>query len=85
MINLSRVKAILAEAEAIVSELDGTELDETNAVASQTKSKAREVRARKSQDLNLLADRLQLAAQLVRTEYWFARGESDPIDERREQ
>ena len=31
-----------------------------------------------SQTLNLMGDRLELAASLVRIEYWVARGHADP-------
>lgn len=84
MIDLGHVKGILAEAEALVAELHGVELNEERAVEDQTKNRTRVERARLSQDLNLLAGRLDLAAELVRNEYWFARGEDDPLNPERE-
>lgn len=84
MIDLGHVKGILAEAEALVAELHGVELNEERAVEDQTKNRTRIERARLSQDLNLLAGRLDLAAELVRNEYWFARGEDDPLNPERE-
>lgn len=80
LIDLTRVRNVLAEVNELVEELDGVELDETNAIESQTKTKAREIKARRSQSLQLLATRLELAGHLVRNEYWFARGEVDPLD-----
>lgn len=80
MINLNRVRAVLSEVQALVDDLDGVDLDETDALTSQTKSKKREIKAQRSQDLNLLATRLELAANLVRVEYWYARGEQDPLN-----
>lgn len=80
MINLTRVRDVLAEIEELVDDLDGIDLDETKAVESQTKGKARQERARRSQELQLLGNRLELAASLVRIEYWHARGEQDPLD-----
>lgn len=79
MIDLTKVREIVDEATALIDELDGFELDETNAVKSQAKSSIRTLKAKKSQNLQLLATRLELAAQLVRVEYWYARGEADPI------
>lgn len=80
VIDLTRVRKVLNEASTLVGRLDGLDLDETNAVASQSKSRSRQERAQASQDLNLLASRLELAAQLVRVEYWAARGEPNPLE-----
>lgn len=77
MIDLSSVKSVLDEANSLATALDGIDLDETDAVISQSRGEARRIKARHSQDLQLLANRLELAAALVRTEYWFARGEKD--------
>lgn len=79
MIDLTRVREVLSEALSIVDDLDGLALDESDAVASQSKSKARQVKAQRSQDLQLLATRFELAASLTRIEYWYARGENDPL------
>jgi len=78
MINLTAVRRSLADAAHLIEELDGRELDESTAVVSQSKGNARKERAQMSQDLQLLATRLELAASLVRVEYWHARGEGDP-------
>lgn len=83
MIDLSGVKSVLQEILPLVKELDGLDLDETKALADQSKGRARQDRAQRSQELNLLASRLELAAQLVRNEYWYARGETDPLNRRR--
>lgn len=84
MIDLTRVKSVMTEIELLIRELDGVELDETDAVASQSKGQARQLKAQKSQELNLLGQRLDLAAALVRNEYWFARGEVDPLNRDRQ-
>lgn len=77
MIDLSRVREVIAEATEIVDELDGVELDETDALTS-TGAK-RTAKAQRSQALQLLATRFELAAALTRIEYWYARGETDPL------
>lgn len=80
MLDLHRVRGILEEAGEVIAQLDGLELDETEALKnSQSKSLDRQQRAAMSQALNQLADRLQLASSLVRNEYWVARGASDPL------
>lgn len=84
MIDLKAVKSVVAEIESLIDTLDGQDLDETTAVAEQSKGKARQERAKMSQELNLLADRLMMASTLVRNEYWFARGEIDPLNRERE-
>lgn len=78
MINLTTVRSVLREVNELVDDLDGRDLDETDAVTSQSRGEARKIKAQRSQDLQLLASRLDLAADLVRVEYWHARGESDP-------
>lgn len=83
MIDLTKVKSVLAEVDSLVKTLHGQDLDESKAVESQSKGRNRIERARLSQDLNLLAQRLELAAGLVKNEYWFARGEVDPLDRER--
>ena len=80
MIDLGRVTKILHEAEELIEELHGSPLDERAAVESSTAGEERKRRARQSQALNLLSDRLELAAALVRVEYWQARGYEDPTD-----
>lgn len=79
MIDLTASKRVLEQCDELMLALDGEELDERKAVVDQSKGEARKRRAQLSQDLQLLASRLELAAALVRNEYWFARGEDDPI------
>jgi hypothetical protein len=80
MINFTRLKVVLEEVDALVEDLDGKDLDETAALTSQSKGEARQLRAQMSQDLQLLASRLELSAQLVKIEFWNARGEGDPLE-----
>lgn len=84
VIDLNGVFAVLDEANALADALHGLALDESDAVTSQSKGEARRVRAQRSQDLQLLASRLELAGALVRNEYWYARGLSDPVRPDRE-
>lgn len=79
MIDLEKTLIVLQECGELAAELNGQELDETDAVTAQSKGDLRRQRAQMSQDLQLLATRLELAAGLVRVEYWFARGERDPL------
>ena len=81
MIDLSRVKEVLeGEVTNLISERHGLDLDDSEAIVDQTRSKARTFRAEKSREMLLLADRLDLVANLVRNEYWYARGETDPLN-----
>lgn len=77
MIDLAAVKAILTDALALVEELDGQQLDETQ---PQQKGRGQQDRMRFSRSLQLLDDRLRLASALTMNEYWYARGEVDPLD-----
>jgi hypothetical protein len=81
VIELSCLRKALAEVVEVLEDLDGRDLDEVDALTDQSKGAARVERARMSQDLNFMADRLALAEQLVRHEYWKARGESDILIE----
>lgn len=85
MIDLTRARDVLSEVGELIDELHGVDLDETDALTSQSKGQLRQQRAQRSQELQLLASRLELAAQLVKIEYWYARGESDPLDTDREE
>ena len=78
-INLARVQAILAEADEIVEDLDGRSLDESDAV-TEPKAAVRHEKAALSRQLQFLATRLELAAALVRSEYWTSRGFTDHIN-----
>ena len=82
-IELDRVRAVLREVDALVDELDGLELDDRRELDVTATKVERSDRARVNQALNLLADRLGLAAALVRTEYWYGKGEPDPLAPRR--
>ncbi len=80
MIDLEKVKRMLeGEIVDLIDGLHGVDLDDVGAIESQTKSKIRTFRAEKSKELLLLADRLELCANLVRNEYWYAKGEEDPL------
>lgn len=83
MIDLNHVRTVVDEVVDLITVLDGLDLDETDALTSQSKGEVRRVKAQRSQDLQLLATRLELAAALVRNEYWYARGERDPISPER--
>lgn len=80
MIDLSRVRAVMAECLELMAELDGLELDEREALTNQSKGDLRRERAQRSGELRLLADRLHLAGSLTTAEYWTARGEADPLE-----
>lgn len=84
MIDLSRVRSVLKDVNDLVEELDGLALDERDALTSQSKGELRQMKAQRSQELQLLATRLELAASLTRVEFWYARGESDPLNPDRE-
>jgi len=83
MIDLTTLKRCLEQVDTLVEHLHGKDLDERKAVGEQTKSLDRTTRGQLSQDLNLLASKLDLAAALARNEYWVARGEPDPLRPRR--
>lgn len=80
-IDLSIVRDVLGEVSTLVESLDGEALDETAAVESQAKTRTRQERARLSQNLQYVAAQLDLAAALVRNEYWVARGKPDHLKE----
>src|SRR5680860_1131206 len=69
VIDLSTTRHVLKAAVELINQLHGQDLDETAALTDQSKGAARRERAQRSQDLQLLAGRLELAAQLVRVEY----------------
>lgn len=76
-VNLDRLTDILDEAYDLAESLNGRSLDETGAIHN--KGPGREQRARMSQELQLLASRLELGAALARHEYWAARGHTDHL------
>lgn len=82
-IDLSRVKSVLTEVDALVQELDGVASSDAKSWAQQGGGDRRREQAKRSQELQLLASRLELAAQLVRNEFWVYKGEVDPLNRRR--
>jgi uncharacterized membrane-anchored protein len=84
VIDLRKTRRVLTVCNALVNELDGQELDDREAVTSQSRGEARRRNAQLSQDLQQLAAKLELAAALVRNEYWYARGEEDPLEDGRD-
>lgn len=88
VVDLSRVKSVLVEIEALIQELDGLDLSDDKSWAEQgsggkARDNLRQLRAQKSQELQLLATRFELAASLVRVEFWHFKGEIDPLNRRR--
>lgn len=77
-LNLTKVSDILDEVTEYVEDLDGRSHDD--AACSRRKSTERDERAAVSRQLNLIADRLEMAAALTRSEYWTARGFTDHIN-----
>jgi len=81
MIDLTLAKNALLQAEEILGELDGLDLDDGDAVYSQPRSELREARAQTSKDMLLLVDKLTLSALLVKDAYWVFKGEGSVFDE----
>lgn len=88
MIDLSKVKSIMVEVEALIAELDGREYDDQKAWDTAKDGRpgraSREERAKIAKQLQLLAVHFEMAAALARNEYWFGKGEVDPLNRRRE-
>lgn len=82
-IDLSRVRSVLTEVDALVTELDGVGGSDDKSWAAQPGGDKRREQAKRSQELQLLATRLELAASLVRVEFWHYKGEVDPLNRRR--
>ena len=84
MIDMTKIQAVLRDAQDLAVDLHGEELDERDATSSPkggvAKGEARRRRAELSQNLQFLAARLEMAAALARNEYWYARGEVDALD-----
>lgn len=80
MIDFELVRQTLNECSRLVEELDGLDHDDSRAHLESSHTNARKERARRSQQMQFLANRLELAASLVRNEYWVARGERDALD-----
>ena len=79
MIEMRDVRAVVEDAIEMMKDLDGVDHQDGDAVTSQSKGDLRKQKAQTSQDLLRLAARLDLAAELVRNEYWFSRSGSDPL------
>lgn len=83
MIDMNDVRNVLDEAAALLVELEqanrrglvGTDVP-TDGVGNR---QARSEKAYYSKQLMLLADRLELAAALARTQYWVFKGTPDPL------
>ena len=84
MIDLKQPMAVLREAAELMRQLDGLEID-TDSIEDDRKRVGKdELRQRRVDALKrmqLLAARLDLASALVWNEYWYARGEEDPLQE----
>lgn len=86
MIDLSKARAVLQDAQELIDDLDGLDIDDTAAVLEQGRTSprvaaSRQERAQASKDLLLLQDRLEMAASLVKSAYWVMKGEDDPLRE----
>ena len=79
MIEMRNVWPVVNEALEMMRELDGVDHRDGDAVTSQSKGDLRKQKAQTSQDLLRLAARFDLAAEMVRNEYWFSRSGSDPL------
>lgn len=77
MIRLDMVIDLIEASDTIIDALNGQPLDERLQGAECREDKA--VRIERSRQLQELANHLELAAALVRHEYWVARGAIDPI------
>lgn len=82
MIDLSKARDALLRAEELFDQLDGYDIDDLDAVASQGKSKIREEKAQASKDLLLLVDQFEMVAHLVKNAYWTFKGEEDYLEPR---
>ena len=80
MIDLTKAKAVLDDAEIIIEQVDQKNVDDFDSIGGTDNRKEREYKAQMNRNLLLLADRLELASQLVRAEYWFAKGEPDALE-----
>lgn len=89
MIDLAQVRAVLQDCQGLVEELDGVSHDDSllfeGMSGAQKRHQIKQSQVERSKALLLLTDRLQLAAALVANEYWFARGEIDPLNPDREE
>lgn len=85
MIDLTTPLAILADVQARMIDLDGTDLTDHPEDDSQTKTRTaqslRTEKAQVSRDLQWCADSLSLAAGVIRNELWTFKGEVDVLRE----
>lgn len=90
MIDLSKVRDVLGDCEDLIASLDGVQHEQDlvegpmSGSLKRATAEARTAKAERSKALLLLKDRLELAASLVGIEYWYARGEIDPLSPDRE-
>lgn len=91
MIDLRKVREVLKDCDDIVESLHGVDHDDPAVDTEQLSGSRRRAtaedraaKAERSKSMLLLKDRLELAASLVAIEYWYARGEIDPLDPERE-
>lgn len=84
LLDLGPALDLVEEADTLLKPLDGVDLDERPSArnseppAGMSKAKARELRLTQSRNLQLAAQKLTLAAELVREQYWIARtGDTD--------
>lgn len=76
VIRLDKVIDLLDAADEVVEKLHGQPLNER---LDDSEREDKLVRIERSRQLQELANHLELAAALVRHEYWVARGATDPI------
>lgn len=76
LILLDKVIDLLDASDVLVERLNGQPLNER---LDTTEREDKTVRIERSRQLQELANHLELAAALVRHEYWVARGATDPI------
>ena len=72
-IDVENVRSVLEEVDRVLDQVDGVKfIDDAG--------KKNAHHAAISRELLLAADRLDLAASLVRVQYWRTRGVADPLD-----
>ena len=69
MIDLTLARTVLAEAAKVIDRLDGVDHDDTQALVSQSKGKARQERAERSQELQRLGFLGEALTMIARNEY----------------
>lgn len=83
MIDLAQALAILDETADQMESINARSHSDPDPHGSGGTKEERADKARVSATLQLISTRLELAASLVRIEYWFARGETDPLNPER--